>query len=77
MGIREYCPSINEVFLNKALKVGMNKEEMEITKLARIAVLSNRNKLWVRIDSRDRFDMPISVSDSAEASDLVGIYLLI
>lgn len=48
---------------------------IEITKLARIGVLTYRDRLWIRRYTRDSFDIPIRVLDSAQSSDLIGLYL--
>lgn len=73
--------SINEIVLNTASlftknKVGLTVEEIEIIKIARISILEYRNKFWIRKDTRDGFELPKCAPDSAQASDLVGIYLL-
>lgn len=45
-------------------------------RLAKKSILEYRDKLLVRKDTKDGFDLPMGSSDSTQASDLVGICLL-
>lgn len=41
-----------------------------------MSILGYRNKLWIRKDTRDSFDILKRSSYSADATDVVGMYLV-
>lgn len=57
-------------------KVDMTKDEIYIVKLAIKSVLEYRNKIWIRKDTRDSSEVPMGAGDSAQTTDIVGLYVL-
>ena len=54
----------------------LDRREIDTIITARRTVVEYDNKLWNRKDRPDEFDITIGASDSAQVTDLVGIYLL-
>uniref|UniRef100_A0A0L8FJ23 ISXO2-like transposase domain-containing protein n=1 Tax=Octopus bimaculoides TaxID=37653 RepID=A0A0L8FJ23_OCTBM len=73
--------AINPTILNSALIVAKNHSHLTIKEIkvileGRKSVISFDNKLWVQTDSPNCFDITMGAPDSAQITDLVGIYLL-
>ena len=49
---------------------------METIFTARRTVLEHDSKIWARKNRLDEFDIPMGASDSAEITDVVGVFLL-
>ena len=54
----------------------LRRSEIDIVLTARRTVMEFSDKLWTRKDRSNEFDITIGASDSAQVTDLVGIYLL-
>ena len=67
--------------LNKALMFATNhsdldRSEIDIIITARRTVVEYDDRIWNRKNNPDEFDITIGASDSAQVTDLVGIYLM-
>ena len=81
LDIDSYYPSITIGLLNKSLIFAMknsdlDRREVDVIKTARRTVINYKNKHWTRKDRPDEMDITMGARDSAEITDLVGIYLL-
>lgn len=81
MDFCNYYNSIDQVLLKRALlyatnKTRLNRQETNIIRLARKTVIQFQGKYWTRKDTMGRFVIPLGGSDSAEITDLVGLFLL-
>ena len=78
--IESFYPSISENLLNKAIVFGsqfvnISDQDKQIIFHSRKTFLFSDNEPWVK-KTGDNFDVPMGGYDSAEVSDLVGLYLL-
>ena len=67
--------------MNKALlmamgNAGLERGEIDVVLNARRTVMDFENKYWVRKDRIAEFDITMGATDSAQVTDLVGLYLL-
>ena len=81
LDIVSYYPSITFGLLNKSLIFAMqnsnlNKNEVDVIRAARRTVIEYNNEYWSRKDRPEEMDITIGAKDSAEITDLVGVYLL-
>ena len=79
--ISNYYPAISPILLNKALLVamgnaGLERSEIDVVLNARRTIMNFDNKHWVRKDRIAEFDITMGATDSAQVTDLVGLYLL-
>ena len=79
--IAEYYPSISEEMLDNALELAKQHVEItdlqiEIIKKCRTSVIFYNNQAWIKANTTNGFDTPMGAFDSAQVSDLVGIYIL-
>ena len=77
--ICEFYPSISEELMEKALEYAkrhtkITDDHIQIIRDCRRSILFNGGKAWTK-KGKD-FDITMGASDGAEASDLVGLYLL-
>ena len=54
----------------------LNRNEVDVIRAARRTVVEYNNEYWTRRDRPEEMDITIGAKDSAEITDLVGIYLL-
>ena len=78
--IENFYASISENLLNKALEfasqfVKIDEEEKKIILHSRKTILFWKGDPWTKKNGED-FDVPMGAYDSAEVSELVGLYLL-
>ena len=78
--IESFYPSINEKLLNNALNWAatykhITDDEKEMIFHVRQNFLYNNGEPWVKKGTRN-FDVPMGSYDSAEVTDIVGLYLL-
>ena len=78
--IESFYPSITENLLNKAIVFGsqfvnISDQDKQIIFHSRKTFLFSDNEPWVK-KTGNNFDVPMGGYDSAEVSDLVGLYLL-
>ena len=79
--IMDYYPSISEKLLDSAIAlakehVDITDQQVKIIKLCRTSVLFHKNQTWIKSNTNNGFDTPMGAFDSAQISDLVGIYIL-
>lgn len=78
--IQEFYPTISSSLLDRAIKfarsyTNITKDEEEIIKLSKEALLFSNNKCWQK-KKNPEFDVTMGSFDGAETSELVGLYLL-
>ena len=81
LDITSYYTSIPQTVLNSALIFAKNRSDLDRTEIdtiltARRTIMEHEGKLWSRIGRLNEFDITMGSSDSAEITDLVGLYLL-
>ena len=54
----------------------LNRKEIDVIRAARRTVIEYNSEYWSRKDRPDEMDITIGAKDSAEITDLVGVYLL-
>ena len=54
----------------------MDQKEIEVILAARRTIIDYDKKYWNRNNRPDEWDITIGAKDSAELTDLVGVYLL-
>ena len=79
--IENFYPSISLEFLNKKLQFAkslckITYEESSIIMQARKTLLFNNNEPWVKKSGNKDFDNPMGCFNGAEASEIVGTYIL-
>lgn len=79
--IENYYNSIDQDLLDNALAyattyTAMTFDEAAVVKLARKTLISFNGQLWARKDTQDGFDVTMGSSDSAQVTDLIGLFLL-
>ena len=78
--IMEFYPSITREFLVKSLNhareyTNITEEKVEIILACRKSVQFDNRRTWVK-SHVNNFNVPIGANDSAQVTDLVGIYIL-
>ena len=78
--IIEFLPSITRELLIKSLNYArkytdITDEEIEIIIACRKSILTDNRRTWVK-SHVDNFDIPVGAYDSAQVTDLIGIYIL-
>lgn len=81
LDIDNYYNSINQNLLNEALQYAMTnsdltEDEAKLVNLARKTLIEFEDQLWARKDTNDCFDIMMGSADSAQVTDLIGIFLL-
>ena len=79
--IAEFYPSITKELLTESINfakehVQISNDDIDIIMHARKALLYNNNQPWVKRNGDPNFDVTMGSLDGAEASELVGLYLL-
>ena len=81
MDIVSYYPSITLGLMNKSLlfaakNTSLTRKEIDVITTARRTIMQYKNEYWARSDRPNQIDISIGARDSAEMTDLVGMYLL-
>ena len=81
LDITSYYTSIPQTVLNSALIFSKNRSDLDRAEIdtiltARGTIMEHEGKLWSRKGRLNEFDITMGSSDSAEITDLVGVYLL-
>ncbi len=79
--IKNYYPSITPKLLNDALQFAstitqIDNDEIRIILHARKSLINYDESMWTKKESRVPFDVSMGATDSAETTDLVGMYIL-
>ena len=77
--IIDFYPSINEKMLDEAIVFAkqhtkITNQDINIIKQCRRTILKNNRDTWIK--KNNNFDVPMGAFDSAELSDLIGLYIL-
>ena len=78
--IIDYYPSITKELLGKSIDFAkkyayISQEDIDIIMACRKTILRNNKSDWVK-KGNNNFDLPMGAYDSAQLSDLVGIYII-
>lgn len=81
INIDNYCSSINPTILNYTLIFAkkytpFSMKEINIILTVHKSVINFNNKLWVRKDIPNSFNISMGVTDSVQIIDIKGIYSL-
>ena len=79
--IVEFYPSIKERILMDSLEfakqhTNLTSSDVEIIMSCRKNILMHNNEIWVKSGVANGFDVPMGAFDSAQISDIIGIYIL-
>ena len=78
--IVEFYPSITEKILNDAIIMAktctsIDESDIEVIKTCKKSLLVNGKEQWIKTENQD-FDVGMGSFDSAETSDIVGLFIL-
>ena len=79
--IVNFYPSINKKILDQTMEfarkhITIPDQDLEIIYSCRRGILCHNGENWIRKDTPENFDVPMGGRDSAQISDIVGMYIL-
>ena len=76
-----FYPSINKKILDQTIEfarkhIDIPDRDLEIIYNCRRGILCYEGENWIRKDTEENFDVPMGGKDSAQISDIIGLYIL-